>query len=160
MTEPRDDLGDNLQLPERARETDYFRTLDQDLIAKLRQRAEQEAEKSQRTASRSQASCTVLTPVDFSPYAVCALETAADIAERFASHLTVLHAIHPDVGTIAVAQQLSSRVPASRGDEADPTLEALIDKQRDQAYAVLRSLFTASASPASDRASRGVRTAL
>jgi universal stress protein A len=141
MTEHKDDLGDNLQLAERARETDYFRKLDQELIAELRQQAEQEVEKSQPTVSRSKAFRTVLIPVDFSPYAVRALETAADIAERFASHLTVLHVIYPDVGTIAVVKQLSSRVPASRGDEADPTLEALIDKQRDQAYAVLEAFL-------------------
>jgi nucleotide-binding universal stress UspA family protein len=141
MTEHRDDLGDHLQLAERARETDYFRKLDPDLMAKRRQQVEQEAARSQRTASRSKAFRTVLIPVDFSPYAVRALETAADIAERFASHLTVLHVIHPDVGAIEVAEQLSSRVPASRGNEADLALEALIDKQRDQAYAALEAFL-------------------
>jgi nucleotide-binding universal stress UspA family protein len=140
MTENRDDLGDNLKLAERARETDYFRHPDQALLAKLRQRAEQEAEGEQ-AASPPKAFSTVLIPVDFSPYAVRALETAADIAERFASHLTVLHVIHPDVGTLAVAKQLSNRVPASGGDEADAVLEALVDKQRDQAYAALEAFL-------------------
>jgi len=135
MTEYRDYLGDKFQLAERAREDIYFRKLDQDLIAQLCQQAEQEAKKTKPVASSSNAFSNVLIPVDFSPYAMRALEKAADIAERFASLLTVLHVIHPDIGTTVVAKQLGQQASVSGGDEADDTLDALIDKQREQAYA-------------------------
>lgn len=141
MAEYRDYLGDKFQLVERAREDIYFRKLDQELIAKLRQQAEQEAEKAKPVESPPKPFSSLLIPVDFSPYAMRALEKAADIAERFESHLIVLHVIHPDVGTIAVAKQLGKQTSAPAGDEADDAIDAVIDRQREQAYAALEAFL-------------------
>ncbi|ETX05968.1 universal stress protein [Candidatus Entotheonella palauensis] len=142
MAEYRDYLGDKFQLVERAREDIYFRKLDQELIEKMRQQAEQEAEKTEPIESPAKGFSSILVPVDFSPYAMRALEKAADMAEHFGSQLTVLHVIHPDAGTMAVAKHLKT---TSSGDEpsgeTDNVIDAMIDQQRDQGYAALEAFL-------------------
>ncbi|ETW98692.1 MAG: universal stress protein UspA [Candidatus Entotheonella factor] len=138
MAEYRDYLGDKFQLAERAREDIYFRKLDQELIEKLRQKAEQEADKAELVESTSKGFSSVLIPVDFSSYALQALAKAADIAAHFGSQLTVLYVIHPDTGTLAVAKHL--KLPSS-SNEADDTIGTMIDEQRNRAYAALEAFL-------------------
>jgi len=93
MAEEKDYLGDTLRLVERAREDTYFRRLDQELIANMRQQAAQEAAEVETEAEAERVFTSLLIPVDFSPYSTQALRIAASIAERFDSSLIVLHVI-------------------------------------------------------------------
>ena len=103
MVEGKDYLGETLRLVERAREDAYFRKLDQELIAQMRQ---QDVEAAEAAGQRSQVFTSILVPVDFSLYSIKALLCAADIAERFAASLIVLHVIAREVGMRATHQRL------------------------------------------------------
>jgi K+-sensing histidine kinase KdpD len=98
MAPEKDYLGDKLRLVERARENAYFRELDQELIAKMRQQvATQEAQEEDEAHLVTPPFSSILVPVDFSPYAQQALETAAHIAERFEASMVVLHVIDAEI---------------------------------------------------------------
>jgi nucleotide-binding universal stress UspA family protein len=150
MAEYRDYLGDKLRLVERARENDYFRKLDQELIAKMRQEAAETAEQAQEASPRPTNLFTpILVPVDFSPYSVQALERAADVAERFDSSLILLHVIAAQAGVQAVAQHLGVRAVAPEVPEgaaehpevSDEEVETVIGQQREQAYTALQAFI-------------------
>lgn len=106
MAEDKDYLGEKLRLAERAREDAYFRTLDQALIAQMRQKDRAD------TAAAVQPPAlfaSILVPVDFSTYSADALRYAVGIADRFASSIIVLHVIPRETTTHAVYQRLGRR---------------------------------------------------
>src|SRR5262249_27341864 len=107
MAEDRDYLGEKLRLVERAREDAYFRTLDEALIAQMRQKDREEAAI---TSQTQEMFTSILVPVDFSAYSATALRYAAGIAERFAASIMVLHVIPRDTTTHAVQQRLGHLV--------------------------------------------------
>jgi nucleotide-binding universal stress UspA family protein len=139
MAEGKDYLGEKLRLVERAREDAYFRKLDQELIAKMRQKATVDAEESGQLA---QAFDTILVPVDFSSYAARALLYAADIAERFGSSIIVLHVIGRDAEVQAAQQRLQERgitlpgsaVQSGPPEISDTVLADIVAAQREQVY--------------------------
>ena len=150
MAEYRDYLGDKLRLVEQARENEYFRKLDQELIAKMRQEAAEAAEKAQEASPPDTKLFTpILVPVDFSPYSVQALERAADVAERFGSSLILLHVIAAQAGVQAVAQRLGAsavvpETPEDAGEQpevSDEEVETAIGQHREQAYAALQAFI-------------------
>jgi universal stress protein A len=142
MAEGKDYLGEKLRLLERAREDAYFRKLDQELIAKMRQQATVAGEETGRLA---RIFGTILVPVDFSSYAARALLYAGAIAERFASSILVLHVIGRDAGAQAVQQRLQERGITLPGAAAQPgapalsdtVLEDIVAAQREQVYTEL-----------------------
>jgi nucleotide-binding universal stress UspA family protein len=141
MAEEKDYLGDTLRLVERAREDTYFRRLDQELIANMRQQAAQEAAEAETEAERVFTS--LLIPVDFSPYSAQALRIAANIAERFDSSLIVLHVISRDVSRQAIEHHHGGHpVPTSEHPEGnrDEIERALVD-HREQHYASLEGFL-------------------
>lgn len=100
MAESKDYFGDKLRLVERAREEQYFRQLDQTLLAAMRDAASHE------TATETAPGplfATLLVPVDFSEYSSAALRYAAGMAERFEASLIILHVIAEEVHTHATA---------------------------------------------------------
>ncbi len=150
MAEYRDYLGDKLRLVERARENEYFRKLDQELLAKMRQEAATTAEQAEEASPRDTNLFTpILVPVDFSPYSVQALERAADVAERFGSSLILLHVIAAQAGVQAVAQHLGANVvapgtpegPEEQPEVSDEEVATVIGQHREQAYTALEAFI-------------------
>ena len=130
MAEYRDYLGDKLRLVEQARENEYFRKLDQELIAKMRQEAAATAEKAEEASPRDTNLFTpILVPVDFSPYAIQALERAADVAERFGSSLILLHVTTAQAGVQAVAQHLGASAVVPETPEGAENQPEVSDKE-------------------------------
>jgi nucleotide-binding universal stress UspA family protein len=146
MAEDKDYLGEKLRLVERAREDTYFRRLDQELLAKMRQQDRPEPE----TVSEAQPLFpSILVPVDFSVYSTVALQYATGVAERFNASLIVLHVIAKDVETYATHHRLGQRglpllgpfVPSQQHEvPADIAEEVSVDL-REQAYAALQAFL-------------------
>src|SRR5262245_8528014 len=145
MAEDKDYFGEKLRLAERARENAYFRTLDQALIAQMRQ-----TDRPEDTAVAPQAPKmfpSILVPVDFSAYSANALHYACGIAHRFASSIIVLHVIPHEMTTPIVAQHpgyrnppclRSDTVPAPSAPEEPPdAVENVLIDLREQAYTAL-----------------------
>lgn len=140
MAEGKDYLGEKLRLLERAREDAYFRKLDQELIAKMRQQADAE----QLQATRlEQTFSTILVPVDFSPYSTRALLCAADIAARFGSSLIVLHVIAREAGAHETQQRLQEKGLQIAQGVSDADLQAILAEHREQIYTELLSFLPA-----------------
>ena len=146
MADQKDYLGEKLRLAERAREDTYFRKLDQELLAQMRQDARVEAEA---VAQVPQMFPTLLVPVDFSSYSTAALRYAVGIAERFASSLIVLHVIPRETTTQAVAQRLGNLSLPFFGPWAMPSqpevsseaTESVVTDLREQAYTALQAFL-------------------
>ena len=149
MTSNKDYLGDKLQMVERAREDIYFRQLDRQLIANLRERTAQ-AEPPEAAQSPKPPFTPILVPVDFSAYSTSALDTAADTAARFDSSLIVLHVIAAELGVQALANRLGKHhadIPmlgtADLQDVFEQDIEAVTGPQREQAYEALQAFMPA-----------------
>jgi nucleotide-binding universal stress UspA family protein len=149
MAEDKDYFGEKLRLVERAREDAYFRTLDQALLAQMRQHDRAEA-----TAAAPQAPelfPSILVPVDFSPYAANALYYALGIADRCASSIIVLHVIPRETTMQAVYQRLGHRDLPFFGPlhpQSTPALppevaEEVVVDLREQAYTALQAFLPA-----------------
>lgn len=131
MTEYRDYLGDKFQLVERAREDIYCRNIDQELIEKLREKAETEVKKEPIMYFEH-----ILVPIDFSPDAEQALELAVMLAQQFQARITLLHAVHLPVTTEVSLTAYFSEMEASaergmetyqkRVEEVGVAVEALV----------------------------------
>lgn len=143
MAEQKDYLGDKLRQVERAREDAYFRKLDQDLVAQMRQQA---SETEQEASHLSDVFKTILVPVDFSPYSTKALNYAADIATVFAASIIVLHVIDRPTSLRQIRQHLTGKDNATADltdapQISDDDLEAAVTEQREQAYADLQAFL-------------------
>lgn len=143
MAEQKDYLGDKLKQLERAREDMYFRKLDQELIAQMRQRA---SESEQEVSHLSDVFKTILVPVDFSPYSTKALNYAADMATVFAASVIVLHVIDRPTSLGHIRQRFgekgkSTTAVADTAQLSDDDLAAAVDEQREQAYADLQAFL-------------------
>lgn len=145
MAESKDYLGDKLRLVERAREDAYFRKLDQELVARLRQ---QEAAEATTAAKEAALFSPILVPVDFSEYSTAALRHATALAERFQSSLIILHVISREIETQAAQQQFAQRSTSSTGsgespfsDVSEQELEGVVLNLRDRAYDALQNFL-------------------
>jgi universal stress protein A len=142
MVENKDYFSEKLQAVERAREDVYFRKLDQELIAKMRQSSTTQAEEAARLAS---VFASILVPVDFSPYSATALRYAADIAGRFGSSVLVVHVISRESGAQKAQHRLQERglllpggARAAGAPEVSETVMAdIVTTQREQIYTEL-----------------------
>lgn len=149
MAPERDYLGDKLRLLERAREDTYFRKLDQELIEKMRQQATQDVQPAQDASPRQSVFSPILVPVDFSPYAMQALDKAADLAACFNAAIIVLHVIASEIGVQALAQRLGIQtvIPSIDAETADAsevpnkTIETVLDHHREAAYQTLQAFL-------------------
>lgn len=148
MAEGKDYLGEKLRLVERAREDAYFRQLDEERIAKMRTQAAEAIHEKERLES---AFSPILVPVDFSPHSTKALLCAADIAERFASSIIVLHVVSREVGEQETKLRLEERglqlnaistKPGAAGI-SDAVLESIIAEHREQYYTQLLEFLPA-----------------
>ncbi len=169
MPDHKDYLGDKFRLIERAREDTYFRQLDEELIAKMREQAATEAEPLEETVSPEPVFTSIFVPVDFSSYSKRALLTAAEVAERFGSSIIVLHVIDREVEMQILNQQLGyPGWPLSRpysGEPSEPSdeeIETLIIDHREQAYEALQTFLPPQLAhhptrPSKDRAESGRR---
>lgn len=149
MTSQKDYLGDKLQMVERAREDVYFRQLDHQLIARMRERTAQE-EAPEAAQPLKPPFTPILVPVDFSAYSTQALEKAADIAARFDSSIIVLHVIAAELGVQALANRLgkhSADIPMLGTEEVqdvcEQDIEAVTEPHREQAYEALQAFLPA-----------------
>lgn len=147
MTTQKDYLGDKLQLVERAREDVYFRQLDSELIAKMRQQTEHE-DVPEAAPPPKPPFTPILVPVDFSAYSAEALDKAADVAARFDSSLVVLHVTSAELGVQALADRLGKQgadVPKLGTEElqaaCEQVIEAVTGPQRDQDYEALQAFL-------------------
>lgn len=146
MSTQKDYFGETLRLVERGREDVYFRQLDQQLIAHMRQ---QEAAQATEATEPQHVFTPILVPVDFSPYATEALRYAADLAEVFHAALIVLHVIASDVQVQAApprrAQGSTSGVvdveAATTGAEARAVTEVVVDEHREHLYTTLQNFL-------------------
>jgi nucleotide-binding universal stress UspA family protein len=149
MAQEKDYLGDKLRLVERAREDIYFRKLDQELIDKMRQQAAQEVKAAEDASPREGVFSPILVPVDFSVYAMQALDKAADLAGRFGASIIALHVIASEIGVQTLAQRLGiqTAVPsvgaemADTPDVSDEEVETVIDQHREEAYQALQAFL-------------------
>lgn len=148
MASGKDYFGEKMRLLERAQEDTYFRKLDRELIDKMRQQAAAQEAKEAVDEGRPESTFSpILVPVDFSPYAMRALEKAGDLAERFGASIIALHIIHSEMGVQALAKRLGKSVvvPTVNGesreaaDLADGDVETVLDHQRKQAYEALQA---------------------
>ena len=146
MAEDKDYLGEKLRLAERAREDAYFRTLDQALIAQMRQKDRED------TAAAAQPPgmfTSILVPVDFSTYSADALRYAVGIAERFASSIIVLHVMPRETTTHAAYQRLGYRdlpLLGSLGPASAPAVppdveEEVVGDLRERVYTALQEFL-------------------
>ncbi len=144
MAEGKDYLGEKLRLVERAREDAYFRKLDQELVARLRQ---QDTAATTAAATKGALFSPVLVPIDFSEYSTEALRHAIAIATRFQAPLIVLHVISRDIETQAAQQQLGQRaaLPSTADspftDVSTQELEGIVLGLRDRAYEALQNFL-------------------
>ena len=144
-----DYLGDKFRLAERAQEDIYFRKLDEELVAKMRQQAAQatkDVEASGDTTDAGSPFTPILVPVDFSPDSTEALLQAATIADRFGSSLVVVHVIprelnlyalhkHDDPSHFPFMDPLASEMPEASTEE----LDAIIVDNRERGYTALQA---------------------
>ncbi|MGQ4808123.1 hypothetical protein NKDENANG_01490 [Candidatus Entotheonellaceae bacterium PAL068K] len=146
MAEEKDYLGETWRLVERAREATYFRQLDQELIDNMRQHDAEVAEEARRL---TKVFTPILVPVDFSPYSTQALLCAADLADRFAASLIVLHVIAREIGARAVHQHPGTGgtpmldplgMPASIEMPREVMETSIID-YRERAYTALQAFL-------------------
>ena len=147
MTSHKDYLGDKLQMVERAREDVYFRQLDSELIARIRERTE-EAETPEASKPLQPPFTPILVPVDFSAYSAEALEKAADVAARFDSSLIVLHVTSAELGVQALADRLGKHdadIPLLGTEElqaaCEQVIKAVTGPQREQEYESLQAIL-------------------
>src|SRR5262245_54380153 len=148
MAEDKDYFGEKLRLAERAREDAYFRTLDQALIAQMRQKDREDAAAA---AQPPEMFTSILVPVDFSAYSADALRYAAGIAERFASSIIVLHVIPRETTTHAVYQRLGhgalpllgSASPTSAAEVPPEVAEEVVGDLRERVYTALQEFLSA-----------------
>jgi len=146
MAEGKDHFGETLRLAERAREDAYFRKLDQELLARMRQRDVEAAEEAEQ---HSQVFTPILVPVDFSPNSTTALLRAADVAERFAAPLIVLHVVAREVSMHATYQHLGQSgmplhgpvVTTDTPEVPREVMESAIVDCREQAYTALQAFL-------------------
>lgn len=153
MAQDRNYLGEKLQLAERAREDVYFRRIDQERIEKMRQEtAAQNANEVEEMSRPENTFSPILVPVDFSPYAMRALEKAAELADRFGASIIALHVISTEVGVQALAARLGKPVVVPTGwggddisDEmtsvSSEEIETVMDHHREQAYQALQAFL-------------------
>ena len=149
MAQEKDYLSDKLRLVERAREDIYFRKLDQELIDKMRQQATQEVKPAEDASPCEAVFSPILVPVDFSPYAMQALDKAADLAEHFGASIIALHVIASEIGVQTLAQRLRIQtvVPsmdaetAEVPDVSDEEIETVVDHHREEAYQALQAFL-------------------
>jgi len=143
MAENKDYLGETLRLVERAREDAYFRQIDQARLATMRAEAAKETAEAEDASRLGRLFTPILIPVDFSPYATQALLTAADIAERFASSLIVLHVVARHMGRRAVEQYLERQGKPVRPWEGPELpheeIETILIDHREQVYQTLQA---------------------
>lgn len=146
MAIDKDYLGDTLRRVERAREEIYFRQLDQELLAKMRQ---QEPSETGAPAAPGALFPSILVPVDFSPHAAEALRYATDLAARYASSIVVLHVIPRETSTYAVSQRLGHPhlpfmdflSPQEAPEVPQQAAEEVIVNLREQAYTALQKFL-------------------
>lgn len=149
MVDGKDYLGEKLRLLERAREDHYFRKLDQELLAKMRQAAAEEASAAENVNHPDRVFTSILIPVDFSAYSTQALHLATDLAARFNASLIVLHVIAAEVGAYALATRLGKQhfllpgvdEPIGLPDISDGELDTAIAHHRGQAYEALQTFI-------------------
>ena len=149
MAEDKDYLGEKLRLAERAREDVYFRTLDQALIAQMRQKDREDAAAA---APPPEMFTSILVPVDFSTYSADALRYAVGIAERFASSIIVLHVVPRETTTHAVYQRLGYRdlpllgslSPKNAPEVPSEVAEEVVGDLRKRVYTALQEFLPAS----------------
>lgn len=143
MAERKDYLGEKLRQVERAREDVYFRKLDQELVAQMRQ---QTSETAREASHLSDVFKTILVPVDFSPYSTKALNYAADMATVFGASIVVLHIIDRPTSLHQIRQRFQEK-GVSTTDVTDDSqisnddLDTAVDEQREQAYADLQAFL-------------------
>ncbi len=148
MAEDKDYFGEQLRLAERAREEAYFRTLDQALIAQMRQK---DREDTTAAAPSLGMFTSILVPVDFSAYAADALRYAVGIAERFASSIIVLHVIPRETTAHAVYQRLGHRAlsllgsasPTSASEVPPDVAAEVVGDLRERVYTALQEFLPA-----------------
>ena len=147
MTSHKDYLGDTLQMVERAREDVYFRQLDSQLIARMRERTEHE-EASEAAPPLRPPFTPILVPVDFSAYSAEALEKAADIAARFDSSVIILHVTSAELGVQALADRLGKQggdIPKLGTEELQAAcgqvMEGVTGPQLERDYEVLQAFL-------------------
>ena len=144
MALDKDYLGDKLRLLERAREDAYFRQLDHALVEQMRQQAAAEERREAAASEPPRVFSSILVPIDFSPYAMCALERAADVARRFDAKLIALHVIALEVGVQALASRLEASVveeSAEAADMSEDDMKSVLDQQREQGYQALQAFM-------------------
>ena len=144
MALDKDYLGDKLRLLERAREDAYFRQLDHALVEQMRQQAAAEERREAAASEPPRVFSPILVPIDFSPYAMCALERAADVARRFDAKLIALHVIALEIGVQALASRLEGSVveeSAEAADLSEDDMKSVLDQQREQGYQALEAFM-------------------
>jgi nucleotide-binding universal stress UspA family protein len=143
VAEQKDYLGDKLRQVERAREDVYFRQLDQELVAQMRQQASETTEEENHLSDVFK---TILVPVDFSPYSTKALNYAADMAAVCDASIIVLHVIDRPTSLSQIRQRFTEKSGATddltdAAQISDDILEAAVDEQREHAYADLQAFL-------------------
>lgn len=146
MTTHKDYLGETLRLVERGREEAYFRQIDQELLARMRQ---QEAAQPAEAVEPQRSFTPILVPVDFSPYATEALQCAADLADMCSASLIVLHVLASDISGQAPPQRSGQASTPGTGNvertEISATARAVaaqvFDEHREQAYKTLQDFL-------------------
>jgi nucleotide-binding universal stress UspA family protein len=144
MALDKDYLGEKLRLLERAREDAYFRQLDHALIEQMRQQAPAQERREAAASQPPRVFSPILVPIDFSPYSMCALERAADVARRFDAKLIALHVIALEVGVQALASRLEASVvdeSAEASDMSEDDMKTVLDQQREQGYQALQAFM-------------------
>ncbi len=153
MQDRKDYLGDKLRLVERAREDAYFRQLDEELMAKMRQQAAQEqaikeAEVPEDTPLPDCVFTSILVPVDFSSHSTRALLTAAQLAKQFGASLIVLHVIDRDIELQLIKNRfgyaglfLPDPHVGDHSDISNDEIETMIIDRREQTYEALQTFL-------------------
>ena len=148
MQDHKDYLGEKFRLIERAREDAYFRKLDEELIAKMREQAAKEAEPPKDSSCPEQVLASILVPVDFSSYSKRALLTAAGIVERFGSSVIVLYVIDREIEMQMLNHRLGYAglpLPLPYGGESSDVssdeIETMVINHREQAYEALKTFL-------------------
>lgn len=136
MPESSDYLVEKLQLLGRAKEDQYYRKLNRDLIERLH--SEENHERDYKEVLRRQFS-RVLVAVDFSSYSRKALEYAGVLAEGFGSSIIAVHVLDTEMleARAKVRFEESPFVPEYVVKIEDDALELLINEAREAAYASL-----------------------